>query len=158
MRQDRKEVARRFQQGRLDAAKTALAASYGTAGIGLGVDSFTGEPGEGVTAGELGTNALLGTMPVLGAATGYVIGGGSAKQEGLERQAKIKARNPESLEGEFKQKADLLNNRDRTRSRMQTRSARGAAIGAAAMLVPTLMAAETINSLLISPLHLCNHV
>ena len=110
MRQDRKAKAQEFQKERIADAKTGMQAAYGTAALGLSVDSFTGEPGEGMTMGEIGSNALLAAALPGSAVAGGLIGRESAHSEGVERQKKIKGRKVDSLEGEFKQKADLLNN------------------------------------------------
>ena len=147
MKKDRKTKAQEYQQQRLDAARVGRDAAYGTAALGLGVDSMTGEPGQGVTAGEVANNALLAALMPAGAMLGGAIGIKDAEKEGKKRHEAIKGRKTETLAGEFNQARDLVNNKARTKDRIKSRGTRGAVIGAAAMLVPVLMSARDTQQL-----------
>ena len=139
----RKKRAEDFQQDRLKTALNAQGAAYGAAGLGLAADTFQGESDEGFSSGEFGANIALAGMPLAGAGVGGAGAYLHERNKGRNRGKDIQARTDAStLEGEFTQVRDIRQNEKRTNAREQVGLRRGAAIGAAAMLVPTLLAAR----------------
>ena len=139
----RKKRAEDFQQDRVKTALNAQNAAYGAAALGLGADTFQGEADEGFSPGEFGANIALAGMTPAGALVGALAGVRNARNKGIKREKNIKARtNSNTLEGEFTQVRDLWQNDKRTDAKLNIAGQRGMAIGAAAMLVPTLLAAR----------------
>ena len=141
--EQRQKIAQEFQKKRVDRAKLATNVGIGAAGLGLTADYIQGEADEGFSPGEFGANVLLSGLPIGGAVVGQHLAVKNAKTAAIERHKEIYNRYDTSTnEGEFARLKNLKRNKDKSIARVQVAAPRGAAIGAAAMLVPTLLAAR----------------
>ena len=154
-------AAEKYRSKAVGDAVIGLAASGGGALLGAGIDAFTGEAGT-FNSGELPQNVLssgllLGTGAAAGMATASALDSPRFKQRDTSfDQEKRKPRKDRQL-GKELGSTDQYNRfasqyrKDRKggmskddaigaeTARQSTRNLRGAAIGAAAMLVPTLL-------------------
>ena len=152
--------AEKYKSKAVGDAVIALGASGGGAALGMGVDAFTGEAGT-FNSGELGQNILsagllIGTGAAGGAAAASALDSnfGKTRDTKFDQQKRIprndaqgRALGSNSDYNRFasqyrKDRQGGMSREDAVgaeHSRQSARNLRGAAIGAAAMLVPTLM-------------------